>query len=64
MVTAEQRAQYIEDGYCLVPGLIPEADIIEGVRGRVLETIDSPPDWSTRAWQVIDPSRYTAPGRL
>ena len=60
MVTATQREQYIADGYCVIPGLIP-SEIFQPVRERVLETLETPPEWSTRAWQVIDPSRYTAP---
>jgi ectoine hydroxylase-related dioxygenase (phytanoyl-CoA dioxygenase family) len=59
-VRSEHIESYGEQGYCLVRDLIPREDL-EAVRKRVFETIEDPPAWSKRAWQVIDPSRYTAP---
>jgi hypothetical protein len=57
-VTAEHLSSFREDGYCLIRGLIPP-EICDAVRLRVLETLEDPPEWATRAWQVIDPERYT-----
>ncbi len=56
MVTATQREQYIADGYCVIPGLIP-SEIFQPVRERVLETLETPPEWFTRACPVS----YTHP---
>ena len=60
-IAADHIEQFRTDGYCMVPGLIPP-NLMEAVRRRVLETLDDPPDWSARAWQVFDPSRYTGNG--
>ncbi len=59
-VTDKDIETYREQGYCLVRNLIPREEL-EAVRQRVFETLHEPPEWSKRAWQVIDPSRYTAP---
>ncbi|MCZ6633218.1 MAG: hypothetical protein O7G87_07420, partial [bacterium] len=55
MVTDDHIHQYQEDGYCLVPGLLP-TDLMESVGHRVLEIANDLPDWSERRFQVLDPA--------
>ena len=55
MVTDDHIHQYQEDGYCLVPGLLP-TDLMESVGRRVLEIANDLPDWPGRHFQVLDPA--------
>ncbi len=61
LATEMHLRQYREEGYCLVEELIP-ADLIEAARQRTMEIAGALPDWSTRHFQVLDPSRYKAAG--
>ena len=56
-VTDQHIKQYAEEGYCVVPGLIP-AQPIRDVWQRTREIAAHKPDWPSRHFQVIDPSRY------
>lgn len=60
-INAEHLQQYEEEGYCLVRGLIPAAEI-EAVRDRSLEVAVTPPAWGARHFQVLDPARLQAEG--
>jgi len=49
--------QYLQQGFCLLEGLIPSA-LIEAAWQRVQEIIDHPPDWPSGHFQVLDPAEY------
>ena len=61
LATETHLRQYREEGYCLVKELIP-ADLIEAARQRTMEIAGALPDWPSRHFQVLDPSRYKSAG--
>ena len=60
-INAEHLEQYEREGYCLVRGLIPAAEV-EAVRRRSLEAAVDLPAWPPRHFQVLDPARLRAGG--
>ena len=51
--------RYREEGYCLIPGLIPR-DLIAAARRRITEVAGDPDVWPSGHFQVFDPARYTS----
>jgi hypothetical protein len=60
LLTEEQLRQFREDGYALVPGLLPVEELMP-VRDRLLQLMVGDHDWPEDHFQVIDPSRFRNP---
>ena len=56
-VSSTQITRYIEEGYCLIPNLIPQ-NSIEAARLRALEIVQQLAPWHSGHFQVLDPERY------
>lgn len=52
--------RYLEEGYCLIPNLIPRASI-EAAQRRALEIGQQLAPWPNGHFQVLDPQRYRSP---
>lgn len=56
-LTQGQLDKYRADGYVMVPGLIPAAEL-RSLQQRLLEIIDGEHDWPLDHFQVLDPERF------
>ncbi len=57
---SSQIAQYHDEGYTLVRGLIPQ-EVCATVRQRTQAIIEKDPGWPARHFQTVDPKRFTRP---
>lgn len=58
--TAEQRAQYRDEGYTVIRALIPRGPLA-ALRARLMELRDGRHDWPPEHFQVLDPARFRNP---
>ena len=56
-VSSTHITHYREEGYCLIPNLIPQP-LIEAARLRALEIGQQLAPWPSSHFQVLDPERY------
>jgi len=56
-LTEQQRQQYKEQGYTVVPGLISPEEAA-GVRSRLMDLLEGNHDWPNAHFQVLDPSKF------
>ena len=57
IVSSASITHYREEGYCLIPNLIPQTSI-EAARQRASEIGQQLAPWPSRHFQVLDPERY------
>ncbi len=57
IVSSASITHYREEGYCLIPNLIPPA-LIEAARQRALDIGQHLAAWPSGHFQVLDPERY------
>ena len=59
-LTEQQLQHYKEDGYVVVPQLIPVAELMP-VRRRLMDLLEGDHDWPDHHFQVLDPTRFQNP---
>ena len=56
-ISSTHITHYREEGYCLIPNLIPQ-HFIEAARLRALKIVQQLAPWPSSHFQVLDPERY------
>jgi len=56
-LTEQQKQQFQDDGYTVVPGLIPQ-ELLTPIWDRMLDFLAGDHDWPIGHFQILDPEKY------